>query len=127
MSTTSTSTRNDLAASPASVGPAGPSFARKVLDFSMAQAVWILLVLAIVVMGIFKPSFFSFGILSNILVQATVLGILAIAISMVILLGDINLATVGTAGFSAHYVHGAAGYHYGSSGAIASAADARTP
>nr|WP_300147383.1 ABC transporter permease [Propionicimonas sp.] len=67
----------------------------------MSQAVWILLVLAIVIMGLFKPSFYSFGILSNILVQATVLGLLAVAISMVILLGDINLATVGTAGFSA--------------------------
>lgn len=77
------------------------SVARKILDFSMNQAVWILLVLAIVVMGMFKPSFFSFGILSNILVQGTVLGLLAIAISIIILLGDINLSTVGTAGFSA--------------------------
>ncbi|MGO2660252.1 ABC transporter permease [Mycetocola reblochoni] len=78
------------------------SFApKKFLDFAMNQAVWILLVLAIVVMGIFRPSFYSFGILSNILVQATVLGLLAIAISMVIILGDINLSTVGTAGFSA--------------------------
>ncbi|MDO5701028.1 MAG: ABC transporter permease [Bowdeniella nasicola] len=67
----------------------------------MNQAVWILLIVAIVGMGIFKPSFYSFGILSNILVQATVLGLLAISISMIILLGDINLATVGTAGFSA--------------------------
>ncbi|SDB96466.1 monosaccharide ABC transporter membrane protein, CUT2 family [Raineyella antarctica] len=78
----------------------GTSTARKILDFSMEQAVWILLVLAIVIMGLFKPSFYSFGILSNILVQATVLGLLAIAISMIILLGDINLSTVGTAGFS---------------------------
>lgn len=74
---------------------------RRILDFSMNQAVWFLLVLSILIMGIFRPSFYSFGILSNILVQATVLGLLAIAISMVILLGDINLATVGTAGFSA--------------------------
>ena len=59
------------------------------------------LILAIGIMGLFRPSFFSVGILSNILVQATVLGLLAIAISMVILLGDINLSTVGTAGFSA--------------------------
>lgn len=77
------------------------SLPRKIIDFSMNQAVWILLVVAVIVMGIFKPSFYSFGILSNILVQATVLGLLAIAISMIILLGDINLATVGTAGFSA--------------------------
>ncbi|MGV8973511.1 MAG: ABC transporter permease [Rhodoglobus sp.] len=67
----------------------------------MNQAVWILLVLAIGIMGLFKSSFYSFGILSNILVQATVLGLLAISISMVIMLGDINLSTVGTAGFSA--------------------------
>lgn len=77
------------------------SAARKILDFCMEQSVWILLVLAIGIMGVFRPSFYSFGILSNILVQATVLGLLAIAISMVILLGDINLSTVGTAGFSA--------------------------
>ncbi len=77
------------------------STVRRIIDVCMSQAVWILLVLAIVIMGLFKPSFYSFGILSNILVQATVLGLLAVAISMVILLGDINLATVGTAGFSA--------------------------
>lgn len=77
------------------------STAKRILDFCMNQAVWILLILSILIMGLFNPSFYSFGILSNILVQATVLGLLAISISMIILLGDINLATVGTAGFSA--------------------------
>ncbi len=77
------------------------SAGRKVVDFCMNQAVWILLVLAIVIMGLFKPSFYSVGILTNILVQGTVLGILSVAISMIIMLGDINLSTVGTAGFSA--------------------------
>lgn len=77
------------------------STAKRLLDFCMNQAVWILLILSILIMGLFNPSFYSFGILSNILVQATVLGLLAISISMIILLGDINLATVGTAGFSA--------------------------
>lgn len=77
------------------------SIARRILDICMNQAVWILLVLAIVVMGLFKSSFYSLGILTNILIQASVLGILAVAISMIIILGDINLATVGTAGFSA--------------------------
>lgn len=74
---------------------------RTIIDVAMKHAVWILLIVAILVMGIFKPSFYSIGILSNILVQASVLGILAIAISMIIVLGDINLSTVGTAGFSA--------------------------
>lgn len=67
----------------------------------MDNIVWILLAAAIVIMGLFKSSFFSFGILTNILIQGTVLGVLAIAVSMVILLGDINLSAVGTAGFSA--------------------------
>lgn len=79
----------------------GVPIMRRIVDFCMSQAVWILLVMAILIMGIFRPSFYSAGILSNILVQATFLGVLAIAISMVIILGDINLATVGTAGFSA--------------------------
>ncbi|CAB1254328.1 ABC transporter permease [Ruminococcaceae bacterium BL-6] len=74
---------------------------RNILSICMNNVVWILLVVSIVVMGMFKSSFYSFGILSNILVQGTVLGILAIAVSMIILLGDINLSTVGTAGFSA--------------------------
>ena len=78
-----------------------PAASRRVLDFAMNNVVWFLLVAAIAIMGLFRPSFYSFGILSNILVQATVLGLLAIAISMIIVLGDINLATVGTAGFSA--------------------------
>jgi len=74
---------------------------KRILDLLMDHAVWVLLVIAIVVMGMFRPSFFSVGILTNILVQATVMGLLAISISMIILLGDINLSTVGTAGFSA--------------------------
>lgn len=72
-----------------------------ILNICMNNVVWILLVVSILIMGVFKSSFYSFGILSNILVQGTVLGMLAIAVSMVILLGDINLSTVGTAGFSA--------------------------
>lgn len=72
-----------------------------VLDICMNNIVWILLVVSILIMGMFQPSFYSFGILSNILVQGTVLGMLALAVAMVVLLGDINLCTVGTAGFSA--------------------------
>jgi simple sugar transport system permease protein len=74
---------------------------KNILNICMNNVVWILLVVSILIMGMFKSSFYSFGILSNILVQGTVLGMLAIAVSMVILLGDINLSTVGTAGFSA--------------------------
>lgn len=71
------------------------------IDFCMNNIVWILLACSILIMGIFQPAFFTLGILTNILVQGTVLGILAIAVSMIIVLGDINLSGVGTAGFSA--------------------------
>lgn len=74
---------------------------KDILNICMDNIVWILLIVSILIMGVFKSSFYSFGILSNILVQGTVLGLLAVAVSMVILLGDINLSTVGTAGFSA--------------------------
>ena len=73
----------------------------RALDICMNNIVWILLIVSILVMGMFKSSFYSFGILSNILVQGTVLGMLALGVAMVVLLGDINLCTVGTAGFSA--------------------------
>lgn len=63
--------------------------------------VWVLLVFSVVAMGIVKPIFFTPKILANILTQTTVLGVFTVAMSMAILLGDINLSIIGTAAFSA--------------------------
>lgn len=73
----------------------------KVLNFALDYIVWIFLALFIVMMGIIKPVFFQPKIMTNILQQATVLGVITIAMAMAILLGAINLSVVGTAAFSA--------------------------
>lgn len=63
--------------------------------------VWILLVLAIIIIGGMEPSFFTPTILGNVLSQATVLGILAFAQSFAIMLGLIDLSLLGVMSFSA--------------------------
>ena len=70
-------------------------------NYILNNIVWLLLVLSIVIMGLFQPVFFSSVILGNILVQATVLGILTAGLSFTILLGDIDLSVVGNMAFSA--------------------------
>ncbi len=63
--------------------------------------VWFLLVGLLLGMSIFNPNFLSRHILMNVLVQATVLGFLAIAMTLPLLLGEIDLSIVGVMGFSA--------------------------
>lgn len=63
--------------------------------------VWILLVLAIVIVGGLEPSFFTPTILGNVLSQATVLGILSFAQAFAIMLGLIDLSLLGVMSFSA--------------------------
>ncbi|KLU62266.1 ribose transport system permease protein RbsC [Peptococcaceae bacterium CEB3] len=70
-------------------------------DLIFNNVVWFLLVIVLVVMGLFDPIFFSKGILKNILVQGTVLGVLTAGISFTILIGEIDLSIVGTIGFAA--------------------------
>lgn len=63
--------------------------------------VWILLIVTIIIMGIINPIFFSGTILINILVQGSILGILAAAISFPLLIGEIDLSIVGIAAITA--------------------------
>lgn len=63
--------------------------------------VWILLILAIIIIGGLEPSFFTPTILGNVLSQATVLGILSFAQSFAIMLGLIDLSLLGVMSFSA--------------------------
>ncbi len=63
--------------------------------------VWILLVITTIVIGMMDPRFFSPVILGNIVIQATVLGILAFAQSFAIMLGAIDLSLLGVMSFSA--------------------------
>ena len=70
---------------------------RKLLN----NIVWILLVLAVAVVGGLEPSFFKPTILGNVLSQATVLGILSFAQAFAIMLGLIDLSLLGVMSFSA--------------------------
>ena len=63
--------------------------------------VWCLLLLAILAIGLLDSRFFSASILSNVLVQATVLGILSCAQSFAIMLGVIDLSLIGVMSFAA--------------------------
>ncbi|PWJ50085.1 ABC transporter permease [Faecalicatena contorta] len=63
--------------------------------------VWILLILAIVVVGGLEKSFFTTTVMGNVLSQATVLGILSFAQAFAIMLGLIDLSLLGVMSFSA--------------------------
>lgn len=63
--------------------------------------VWILLLLAVIVIGGLDSSFFTSTIMGNVLSQAAVLGILSFAQSFAIMLGLIDLSLLGVMSFSA--------------------------
>lgn len=63
--------------------------------------VWILLLLAVIVIGGLDSSFFTPTIMGNVLSQAAVLGILSFAQSFAIMLGLIDLSLLGVMSFSA--------------------------
>lgn len=73
----------------------------KIRMLLLNNIVWILLLIAIVIIGGLEPSFFTPRILGNVLSQATVLGILAFAQSFAIMLGLIDLSLLGVMSFSA--------------------------
>lgn len=63
--------------------------------------VWVILVMAIVIMGIIQPAFFTKAIIRNIFIQAAALGVMTIGLAHTLMLGEIDLSIVGTMAFSA--------------------------
>ncbi len=74
---------------------------KEFLYFLLTNIVWILLLTSMIIMGIIEPVFFTSEILANILVQATVLGVLTGGLACVLLLGEIDLSVVGIMAISA--------------------------
>lgn len=70
-------------------------------DVLLDNIVWLLLVVFAIGAGMLNDFFFTIPNLQNILVQATVLGFLALAVAVTLLLGEIDLSVVGNLGFSA--------------------------
>lgn len=69
-------------------------------DLALDNIVWILLVLFALGATTLNSFFFSVANLQNVLVQATTLGFVAVAIALTMLLGEIDLSVVGILGFS---------------------------
>jgi simple sugar transport system permease protein len=69
-------------------------------DVALDNIVWILLVVFALGATSLNSFFFSIANLQNILVQATTLGFVGVAIALTMLLGEIDLSVVGILGFS---------------------------
>lgn len=73
----------------------------KAAEFTFDNLVWLLMIGSLLVMGIFQPAFFSGGIIKNILIQSSAQGIMTLGLAHVLMVGEIDLSTVGCMSFSA--------------------------
>jgi simple sugar transport system permease protein/ribose transport system permease protein len=65
------------------------------------NVVWMWLAALVVVFGVLNPFFFTLSNFQNVLVQATVLGLLALAVSLPLMVAEIDLSIASNMGFSA--------------------------
>jgi simple sugar transport system permease protein/ribose transport system permease protein len=84
-------------ANPAAAADGGRS---PILGWVLHNVVWIWLIALVVFFGAFNEYFFTIFNLQNVLVQATVLGMLALAIALPLLVAEIDLSIPASAGFS---------------------------
>jgi simple sugar transport system permease protein len=96
-------TKTSGTASPAAPGKeqgTGQSRLTKFADLALNNVVWIMLVVIAVAAGMMNPFFMSLANLQNILVQTTVLGVVALAVGVALLIGEIDLSVIGNLVFS---------------------------
>ncbi|MEG6547143.1 ABC transporter permease [Acinetobacter bereziniae] len=74
---------------------------REILGWILHNVVWIWLIVLVVIFGVFNEYFFTIFNLQNIMVQATVLGLLGLAVALPLLIAEIDLSIPANAGFSA--------------------------
>lgn len=70
------------------------------LRWVLQNVVWFWLIGLVVIFGALNSFFFSVANLQNILIQATVLGLLALAVSLPLLIAEIDLSIASNLGFS---------------------------
>jgi simple sugar transport system permease protein len=75
------------------------SFANRIQGV-LSHVVWFWLAGLVAIFGLMNPFFFSTSNLQNVLVQATVLGLLGLAQSLVLLVGEIDLSIAAITGIS---------------------------
>jgi len=98
MTTSESSTTRPASAS--SVGAPEGHRRTSVVNFLLDNIVWLLLVAFAVAANFLNSFFLSVANLQNILVQATTLGFVALAVSLTLLIGEIDLSIVGVLGLS---------------------------
>ena len=74
---------------------------RNGLQWVFQNVVWLWLAALVIVFGVLNPFFLTLSNLQNVLVQATVLGLLALAVSLPLLVAEIDLSIASNMGFSA--------------------------
>ena len=90
----------------ATAGPSGDASARgggsapAILGWVLQKVVWIWLIALVLGFGLFNEFFLTVFNLQNILVQATVLGMLGVAMCLPLLVAEIDLSIPSNAGFS---------------------------
>ncbi|WP_025859392.1 ABC transporter permease [Pseudomonas sp. CHM02] len=83
------------------VAPAAPSVSGPaVLGWILHNVVWIWLIALVAGFGLFNEFFFTLFNLQNVMVQATVLGTLGLAVALPLLVAEIDLSIPANAGFS---------------------------
>lgn len=87
-------------AAKASHAPAKGEGGRFVLGWVLHNVVWIWLIALVVIFGLFNPFFFTTFNLQNIMVQATVLGMIGLAVALPLLVAEIDLSLPANLGFS---------------------------
>lgn len=79
----------------------GKANRRAALGWVLHNVVWIWLIALVVIFGAFNDYFLTVMNLQNVMVQATVLGMLGLAVALPLLVAEIDLSIPANAGFSA--------------------------
>ncbi len=74
---------------------------RAILEFTLDNLVWLMLIVVLVVFSLTVPNFFQVGIFANILEQSTFVGVMAIGLAIVIIAGELDLSVESIAALSA--------------------------
>lgn len=80
--------------------PAGGEGGHSILGWVLHNVVWIWLIALVVIFGVFNQFFFTTANLQNIMVQATVLGMIGLAVALPLLVAEIDLSLPANLGFS---------------------------
>lgn len=74
---------------------------RRVLEFTLDNLVWFMLLFVLAVFSVFVPNYFQLGIFANIIEASSVLGVMSIGLALVIIAGHMDLSVESVAALAA--------------------------